>query len=50
MGQRERSNDAATKDVQIKLIEEEFAKDMGLRSNDAAAKDAITMPSLEVCV
>ena len=40
MGQRSRSNDAATMDAQIMLVKEECAGDMGKRSNDAAGKDA----------
>ena len=35
----QRSNDAALKDVQIKLPKEEFASGMGRRSNNATKKD-----------
>ncbi len=38
----QRSNDAAVKDVQIMLSEEECAGSTGQRPNDAAVKDAHT--------
>ncbi len=41
MGQR--SNDAAVKDAQIKLTQEECAGGMELRSSNAAVKDAQIM-------
>ena len=40
MGQRKNTNDAALKDVQIKLRREECALGMGQISNDVAFKDA----------
>ena len=39
----QRSNDAALKDVQIKLPKEEFASGMGQSVNYAAKKDAQIM-------
>jgi len=39
----QRSNYAAGKDAQIKLIRKECARSMEQRSNSAAAKDAQTM-------
>jgi malate/lactate dehydrogenase len=38
MGQR--SNYAASKDAQIKLIQQEFVSSMGQRRNDVASKNA----------
>ena len=35
-----RSSDAAAKDAKIKLRKEEYARDMGQRSSDAAVIDA----------
>jgi hypothetical protein len=49
MGQRSRSKDAAGKDAQIKLSEEECAKDMGQRLNYAAVKDAQIKSKKEEC-
>jgi hypothetical protein len=40
MGQRSNTNDAASKDAQIKLSKEECALSMEQRSNNAAMKDA----------
>ena len=48
----QRSNDAAAKDVQIKLRKEEYASNMeqpGQR-NDAAVKGAQALPKREECV
>ena len=41
---------ALLKDAQIKLIKEEYASDMGQRSNVAAVKGAQIEPSKEECV
>ena len=49
MGRRERSNDAATKDVQIKLIEEECALDTGQSATNAAVMDVQMVLSKEEC-
>jgi hypothetical protein len=43
------SNDAAVKDVQIKLYKEECALSMGQRGNCAAVMDAQTMLKKEEC-
>jgi hypothetical protein len=45
----QRSNDAAVKDAQIQLRQEECALSMGQRSNDAAVMDASIKSSKEEC-
>ena len=47
MEQRENTNDAALKVVQINPYEEEYAASMGQSVCDAAAKDAQTKSSME---
>ena len=48
----QRSNTAAVKVAQIRLVKEEFASDMAQRGkgNDAAAQDALILSSKEECV
>ena len=49
MGQRSRSNDAATKDALTMLRREECASDMGHSRNDAAVKDVLIELRREEC-